>query len=133
MIANKINLALLLTDGSWKQIGEMPDAGISKITMPADFSTEVEEDIDPPSVKNTFSFECTIDSCPDLKDLIGDCKPLQDAQKLADRLNDLIEEYHAPGAPRRERRAIKREFDRIFRIYVKHCEKHNIKYTFQKQ
>lgn len=133
MIANKTNLAMLLSDGSWKPIGEIPEVGVSKFTVPADFSTEVEEDIDPPSVKNTFSFECDIESCPDLEDLMKDCKPLQDAQKLADRLNDLIEEYHAPGAPRRERRAIKREFDRIFRIYVKHCEKYNLKHSFQKQ
>lgn len=86
------------------------------------------------SVRNTYSFECSIQADDSFKKSIEETsKPIKDAQMLIDKLNDLIEEYHAPGAPRRERRAIKREFDRIFRILQKHCAKHNIRYSFQKQ
>ena len=50
---------------------------------------------------------------------------------IADTLNDLIEEYHAPGNTRRERRAIKHEFNKVLRIFQKYCIKHNFSYTFQ--
>lgn len=55
----------------------------------------------------------------------------REATWLADKLNDLIEEYHAPGVPRKERRAIEREFDKVVHIFQKHCSKNRIKYTYQ--
>ena len=80
---------------------------VKEFTTSVDFSEEDNEIVAPPSVKNTYSFECSIESTPELKDFLEEHgKPLKEAQRIADRLNDLIEEYHAPLAPRRERRAI---------------------------
>lgn len=39
---------------------------------------------------------------------------------------------HAPGNPRNERRAIKREFDKVFRIFQKHCYAYNIDFMFER-
>ena len=86
------------------------------------------------NVQNTYKFECTMKD-PDsdaLKELFEGNPSWKTASSLIDKLNDLIEEYHAPGTPRRERRAIKREFDRVFAIFRKHCQKNNIKYSFQR-
>lgn len=57
---------------------------------------------------------------------------LNNAYWLADRLNDLVEEYHAPGTPRRERRLIEREFKRVLTIFRKYCIDHCIYPTSQK-
>lgn len=88
----------------------------------------------PVNIHNSYNFECNlkIDSLDEeaKKLLFGD-SAFQTARRLTDELNDLIEEYHAPGTPRRERRAIKREFDKIFRIFQKHCMLNQISYSFQ--
>lgn len=98
-----------------------------------DFDTESNDYSTAVNVTNTYSFECKINPDNSFYEFIEkECKPLKDAQKITDRLNDLVEEFHAPGTPRRERRTIKREFDRLFNLFQKHCKKHNIQYTFQK-
>ena len=86
------------------------------------------------NVQNTYNFECTIKDFDSeaLKEFFEGNASLKTASSLTDKLNDLIEEYHAPGTPRRERRAIKREFDKVFAIFHKHCQKNNIKYSFQR-
>ncbi len=85
------------------------------------------------NVHNSYKFECTINpASEELKKLFESNPNLNIASRLTDRLNDLIEEYHAPGTPRRERRAIKREFDKVFAIFRKHCQKSGIEYSFQR-
>lgn len=94
-----------------------------------------EEDGYKVNIHNSYNFECDlkIDSCDDeTRELLFGNAAWKTACRLADHLNDLIEEYHAPGTPRRERRAIKREFDKIFRIYQKHCQTYNIGFKFVK-
>ena len=85
------------------------------------------------NVQNSYKFECTIKDpwSEDLKKLFEGDTRWKTACRLSDQLNDLIEEYHVPGTPRRERRAIKREFDKIFAIFRKHCQKSGIEYSFQ--
>ena len=43
---------------------------------------------------------------------------------------EAISNIFAPGTPRRERRAIKREFDKIFKIFRKHCQVYKIDFKF---
>ena len=88
----------------------------------------------PVNIHNAYNFECNLKIDPldeEAKKLLFGDSAFQTARRLTDELNDLIEEYHAPGTPRRERRAIKREFDKIFRIFQKHCMLNQINYSFQ--
>lgn len=98
------------------------------------FSPELTDAFNEPvSVCNSYKFECSFKGpALNIQDLWKDIPGYKDACRLADELNDLIEEYHAPGTPRRERRAIKREFDRIFRIFRKHCYTHRIDFRFER-
>lgn len=94
-----------------------------------------EEDEAPVNICNSYNFECNlkIDSFDEeFKKLLCEDSTWKTARRLSDELNDLIEEYHAPGTPRRERRAIKRQFDKIFRIFHKHCKECDIQYSFQR-
>ena len=92
-----------------------------------------DQDSHPINICNSYYFECSV-KLPLMnqaaKDLFFDSPGWKTACRLADKLNDLIEEYHAPGTPRRERRAIKREFDKIFRIFRKHCKECKIDFKF---
>lgn len=92
------------------------------------------EDTSPIEIGNSYCFKCDLKQYyPELPlKLKQSSAAYKTAERLADRLNDLIEEYHAPGTPRRERRAIKREFQKILRIFQKHCNAHNIKISFTK-
>lgn len=84
-------------------------------------------------IHNSYKFECSFKVPPftvGVKELFEGSAAWKTACRLADELNDLIEEYHAPGTPRRERRAIKREFDKIFRIFHKHCQVCKIDFRF---
>lgn len=89
----------------------------------------------PVNIHNAYNFECNLKIDPldeeTKKSLFGG-SAFQTARRLSDELNNLIEEYHAPGNPRRERRAIKREFDKIFKIFCKHCKANNIGIGFTK-
>ncbi|MBD5241433.1 MAG: hypothetical protein HDS59_05080 [Barnesiella sp.] len=79
------------------------------------------------NIQNCYQFECkSKDYSPsdEVKQYIAACN-------LIDTLNDLIEEYHAPGNTRRERRATKHEFEKVLRIFLKHCKKYNIAYSVQ--
>lgn len=90
---------------------------------------------EPISVSNSYKFECSFkDSsmASGIKDLVDNIPGYKTAKRLADELNDLIEEYHAPGTPRSERRTIKREFDKVFRIFRKHCYSYNIDFGFER-
>ncbi len=87
----------------------------------------------PIDIQHSYKFECDINppfSNQKAKDLFLESSSWRKANELADELNELIEEYHAPGTPRRERRAIKRDFVRIFQIFRKHCQKHQIDFKF---
>lgn len=89
----------------------------------------------PINIHNTYNFECNLKMDPldeEAKKLLFGNSAFQTARRLTDELNDLIEEYHAPGTPRRDRRAIKREFDKIFKIFCKHCKANNIEIGFTK-
>lgn len=89
----------------------------------------------PVNIHNAYNFECNLKIDPldeEAKRLLFGDPTFQTARRLTDELNDLIEEYHAPGTPRRERRAIKREFDKIFKIFCKHCKANNIEIGFTK-
>lgn len=90
---------------------------------------------EPVTVTNSYKFECSFkDSslASGIKKVIDDIPGYKTARRLADNLNDLIEEYHAPGTPRNERRAIKREFDKVFRIFYKHCYAYGIDFRFER-
>lgn len=86
------------------------------------------------NVRNSYKFECQIEGLESaaVKKMCEGTQGWKDACRLADTLNDLIEEYHAPGTPRKERRAIKREFDKVFRIFRKHCRTYRIDFSFEK-
>lgn len=94
------------------------------------FSCETDEP--PVNIHNSYHFECNLKMDDEARKLLYGDSAWKTACQIADRLNDLIEEYHAPGTPRRERRAIQREFDRIFKIYLKHCKANNIQIGFTK-
>lgn len=97
-------------------------------------TTQIEwcdKDTHPIDINHSYKFECTIDS-DELNKTLDDTPGFKTACRLTDELNDLIEEYYAPGTPRRERRAIKREFDKIFRIFRKHCQAHHINFKFDR-
>lgn len=94
-----------------------------------------DKDSSPIDIGNSYCFKCDIKSYftnPVEMDLYLDSPAWKNACRIADELNQLIEEYHAPGNPRKERRAIKRQFDKIFNIFRKHCQKHKIAYSFQR-
>lgn len=85
------------------------------------------------NIHNSFQFDCEINlpSVPQSHIKAYYHNPAwKDACRLADRLNDLIEEYHAPGTIRKERRAIQREFDKTFHIFKKHCKTYMIDFKF---
>ena len=89
----------------------------------------------PVNVCNAYKFECKFEGLelnPGVKELFMQGQSWKDACRLTDILNDLIEEYHAPGTPRRERRAIKREFDKVFKIFCKHCQTYKIDFKFER-
>lgn len=56
--------------------------------------------------------------------------PQRTAIAFCNRLNDLIEEYHAPGANRSDRRTIKREFESLANILLAHCRKYSLNVKF---
>lgn len=90
-----------------------------------------DKNTDPIDISTSYHFECDVKSTDsELKKLFKNSSQWRDACRLADELNDLIEEYHCPGLPRRERRAVKRQFDKIFRIFQKHCHNYMIDYKF---
>lgn len=84
---------------------------------------------------NLYHFECDV-NWPLInqaaKDLYLGSSAWKTGCRLADELNNLIEEYHAPGNTRRERRAIKRQFNKTFRIFHKHCKECNMLYSFKR-
>lgn len=100
------------------------------------FSPMLENTISEPiTVDNSYKFECSFkDSslASDIKKMFNDIPGYKTACRLVDELNELIEEYHAPGNPRGERRAIKREFDKVFKIFQKHCYTYNIDFRFER-
>lgn len=96
----------------------------------ASFSYETYEP--PVNIHNSYHFECNLKMDKDARELLYGDPAWKTACQIADRLNDLIEEYHAPDTPRRERRAAQREFDRVFKIYLKHCKANDIQIGFKK-
>lgn len=88
----------------------------------------------PVNICNSYYFECEV-KLPLMnqaaKDLFFGSPAWKTANRLADKLNSLIEEYHAPGNTRKVRRAVQRQFDKTFKIFRNHCQDCNIQYTFQ--
>lgn len=91
-------------------------------------------DSDTPSIDihTSYQFECQIDqeSINNLSIFYNEAwltmPNYNYATRLADELNSLVEEYHSPGLPRSERRAVKRRFNKIYSIFSKYCAKHQI-------
>jgi len=118
---------ILIIDEATDQTSEL---NVSSCQFDSELSGAFNE---PVSVCNSYKFECSFKGpALNIQDLWNDIPEYRNACRLADRLNDLIEEYHAPGTPRSERRAIKREFDKVFRIFRKHCYAYNIDFGFER-
>lgn len=89
-------------------------------------------DIPPVDIATSFDFTCLLDGCT----YNGGCwmrmetEQWRHAVDLADKLNDLIEEYHTPGNFRRVRKMIRRQFDKAFRTFLKHCRRNRIDFIF---
>lgn len=91
---------------------------------PLSKTTFLSEEDAPINIHNSYSFQCEIDSCRIQHTTAF--RAYRRACDLADRLNDLIEEYHVPGTPRRERRAIQREFNKILKNLQNICDTHDL-------
>lgn len=109
-----------------QKIGPINAKSVSEITWYSKYASPID-------IGNSYCFQCDvkIDSSELLK-AFQESPQYRTASTLCDRLNDLIEEYHAPGVIRRERRAIKREFNRLFQMFQRHCQKHMIDIKFIK-
>lgn len=117
--------AELIDAQTGQKIGSINAKSVSEITW-------CSKDASPIDIGTSYSFQCDvkIDS-NELRRAFEEGQEYRTANALCDRLNDLIEDYHAPGVIRRERRAIKREFNRLMGIFQQHCAKHciDIRYT----
>lgn len=90
------------------------------------------------NVVNSFSFQCFVDvdeyneaaKRPFFSQAFW--RAQKTACQLVDKLNDLVEEFYAPGNTRRERRAIQREFNKLFSKFDTHCKTHNINYKYKR-
>lgn len=116
------NKITIINKESGQELELLPDS-INEISF-------LDKDIPPINVHNTYSFQCDVKLSGDIRKLFEENLAWKTACRLADKLNDLVEEYHAPGTPRRERRAIQREFDKIFRIFRKHCQTYMIDFKY---
>ena len=87
----------------------------------------------PVNICNSYYFECEV-KLPLMnqaaKDLFYDSPAWKTATRLADKLNSLVEEYHAPGNTRKVRRAVQRQFDKTFKIFRDHCQECRIDFKF---
>lgn len=87
----------------------------------------------PVNICNSYYFECEV-KLPLMnqaaKDLFFGSPAWKTANRLADKLNSLIEEYHAPGNTRKVRRAVQRQFDKTFKIFQTHCQECRIDFKF---
>lgn len=85
------------------------------------------------NICNSYYFECEV-KLPLMnqaaKDLFFGSPAWKTANRLADKLNSLIEEYHAPGNTRKVRRAVQRQFDKTFKIFRQHCLECEIDFKF---
>lgn len=100
-----------------------------------------DEPAPPVNIGNSYQFSCSFKMDKSASDalsaLIAENFPAnfkqvwKRANRLRDELNDMIEEYHAPGNSRRVRRQLKRDFDKTFRIFRAYCKEHGIEYGSQ--
>ena len=85
------------------------------------------------NICNSYYFECEV-KLPLMNqaanDLFFGSPAWKTAHRLADKLNSLIEEYHAPGNTRKVRRAVQRQFDKTFKIFRNHCLECRIDFKF---
>lgn len=93
--------------------------------------------VPPIDIATSFNFNCRLDTDwsdidPEVERLYKQTSKWEYAVKLSETLNDLIEEYHAPGNSRHERREIKRQFGKVFMVFLKHCRMSQISYTFKR-
>ena len=117
---------------------ELIDAGTNQkvsLTYPALASETIwlGEDAASIDINKSYCFQCNCKiEWSELQSTFHWSPELHTANTLCDRLNDLIEDYHAPGMLRRERRSIKRKFDKLMVILQKHCAKYHINIKFTK-
>jgi hypothetical protein len=76
----------------------------------------------------SYGIECVLSDS--LTPAFKSTQKWHEACQMADRLNDLIEMYHAPCDNRSERRTIYRKFFSLHRRFVKHCQINHIDFLF---
>lgn len=106
---------------------------LSPVHHSVSFSTK---DAPQTDIRTSYQFECRMDirnyyaKVPELYRHSWEWKR---AEKLADKLNDIIEEYHAPGTIRRVRRDLQRKFQKALQQLDQHCRMYKIIYEFINQ
>lgn len=93
-------------------------------------------DTPPTNIRTSYKFECHMDIrnyYAAVPEIYRKSWEWTHANELADRLNDIIEEYHAPGTVRRERRALQRMFDKTLQQLDRHCRMYTIIYQYYNQ
>lgn len=93
-------------------------------------------DAPPTNIRTSYKFECHMDIrnyYAKVPELYRKSWEWARANELADRLNDIIEEYHAPGTVRKVRRALQRSFDKTIKQLDRHCRMYKIIYKFYNQ
>ncbi|MCM1296831.1 MAG: hypothetical protein NC311_14935 [Muribaculaceae bacterium] len=112
------------------QTGEKLELGT--VTGPVTISWE-DEHTPPIDITTSFQFECRLnpdDYDVELSKPYFDTWQWKEAVRLSGRLNDLVEDYHAPFTPRRERRFLTRQFNKTFMTFLEHCRLAKIDFTF---
>lgn len=85
-------------------------------------------------ITNSYKFECNlhIPGDPDyiIRDFFTETWQWKLANRYSEQLNDYIEEFHAPGTNRKERRLLKRLFAKTYAQFKRHCHLYGIEYKF---
>lgn len=105
-------------DGNMKPIG-------SVLNKPPHFESEDVQTYMPVNRTYTFSCELAPESRNTIADVFAD-KSLKQAETMIERLNELSAQYNSGKLIRRERRAVKREYDRLSLMLLRHCDRWGI-------
>lgn len=114
-----------------KETGEATELTPTSVSVSFDTKDKV-----PADIKTSYQFVCKMDIrnfYSSIKDMYSQSWEWKRANKLADDLNDLIEEYNAPGTPRKERRTLIKKFKKTLQLLDKHCRKYKLTYSFINQ
>lgn len=90
----------------------------------------------PADIRQSFQFTCLFDkrnTYAAVADYYSQSWEWTYANKLANDLNDIVEEFHCPGTPRKERRLLERKFHKVLYLLHTHCRKYMISYSFTNQ